>query len=219
MALEKKDIWTKIIEPLLLEQYKSSENLKGIIKAFCDQLTALNDTIVDFGRILDLENGTSTALDFIGGIFNLPRRVGESDTEYKSRLKHYVSSKNNGTPERIMLDVAELSGDDKPRFIEECPATFLVYTPKKGKQLTREQVKKLSPAGVLGLPAAAIQLGNGKSLVTESSFDFEKNTFKPKNERTLLVVAGQDVPHGQKIDVEERLESLVTEDYQFLQRE
>jgi hypothetical protein len=81
-----------------------------------------------------------------------------------------------GTPNNVIYNAAILSGDPRPQYMDEAPATFFLYTgPRKDSsqteapytadggahQLTRAQVRKLAPAGVLGLPGAAIRFADG----------------------------------------------------------
>ena len=73
----------------------------------------------------------------------------------------------SGTPDNVIYNAAILSGDPHPQYMDEAPATFFVYDGPRpvgegeweqgGHQLSRSQVRKLAPAGVLGLPGAALR--------------------------------------------------------------
>ena len=69
-----------------------------------------------------------------------------------------------------MIDNArELSGDEKPQYMDEdnpddpLDVAFFVYTPN-GRQILQAKVRKLAPAGVLGIAGAAIGQGDGSLL-------------------------------------------------------
>ena len=195
MAVVTKDIWATLKE-LLLEQYRANlrpqieadgctlptgadNRLQGLLKIVIDELMQpLDDAAVAMQNILDIDYAIGQWLDVIGKIAGVQREYGESDNSFRNRIKNEVVV-NKGTPDAVEYSAALLSGDPQPQYMDEADATFFVYDgpcyrwvdgawtwTEGGKQLTRAQVKKLAPAGVLGLPGAAIQLANGSLLGT-----------------------------------------------------
>jgi hypothetical protein len=118
-----------------------------------DYATALQD-------FLNVDTASGEWLDIIGKMVGVKRNDGESDDDFRKRVIVFSMENDAGTPNNVIDVAKELSGDPAPQYLDEVPATFFVYTPN-GKALTLSQVDKLAPAGVLGLPGAAIRLGNG----------------------------------------------------------
>ena len=163
------DHWNETVSGYILEQYKDASNWKAILKSVIDKYSEIEGEIWKLAPILDFkcrvkgERPTGALLDFIAGIMNVEREVGESDADFYARFVSDIGSDDAGTPDNVIYNASILSSDSAPHYLDEAPATFFVYTPN-GRQLTRQQVKKMAPAGVLGLPGAAIRLGNGKYL-------------------------------------------------------
>ena len=164
-----RDHWTETVADYILEQYKESPNWKAILKSVIDKFTGIEDNIWKLAPILDFkcrvkkERPTGALLDFVAGIVNLEREAGESDETFYARFINRIEDDTAGTPDNIIVTASDISGDPRPMYIDEAPATFFVYTPN-GNQMKRADVKKLAPCGVLGLPGAAIKLGNGNLL-------------------------------------------------------
>ena len=199
MSVANKDIWS-VLKDLFLEQYKvdlraeieaqgctlpegADNRLQGLLKAVVDKLVQpLDDACVELQELLDIDTATGARLDFIGKLSNLKREAGESDAMYKERVVGAFFSDNEGTPDFAIMMSAILSGDQSPQFMDEAPATFIIYDgpvyEHRGenddvlikepgvKQLKHAQVRKLASAGVLGLPGAAIRMSDGRLLCT-----------------------------------------------------
>ena len=188
MSVTNRDIWP-VLKELFLEQYKgdlksvvSSEGctlpegadnrFQGLLKAAIDELIQpLDDACVELQDLLDVDTATGARLDLIGKLANLERGADESDAHFRERVLAALWSDSAGTPDYAIQMAASMSGDPKPQYMDEADATFIIYTGPRpdgngiaeggGHQLLRRQVKKLAPAGVLGLPGAAIQFCDG----------------------------------------------------------
>lgn len=174
--------WNETVIPSILEQYKDSEKWQSLLKSVIDEFQIGEDAVDEFTRILDFKSETPTGyqLDWIAGLINCVRLPGESDESYFARFLVRVGKNDAGTPDAVIRSASQLSGDTAPQYMDEAPATFMVYdgpvyehrgenddvlVKEAGqKQLTRAQVKKLAPCGALGLPAAAIQFYDGTLL-------------------------------------------------------
>lgn len=205
MSVTNRDIWP-VLKELFLEQYKgdlksvvSSEGctlpegadnrFQGLLKAAIDELIQpLDDACVELQDLLDVDTATGARLDLIGKLANIERGAGESDAHFRERVLAALWSDSAGTPDYAIQMAASMSGDPKPQYMDEAPATFFVYDgpvyerhdpeteggepydelvkPAAQRQLLRREVKKLAPCGVLGLPGAAIQMADGRLLCT-----------------------------------------------------
>lgn len=219
MAVTPKDLWSTVKE-LLIEQYRGNlreeiesgtyvdddgverhyelpgradNRLQGVLKAVIDELLQpVDDAAVDIGRLADVSQAEGEWLDVLGKLAGLQRYYQESDRDFRVRVEAALASDNAGTPDNVIYNAAILSGDPHPQYMDEAPATFLVYDGPRpvgrrgepilteggqeilteggdtietepvpaweqgGHQLSRSQVRKLAPAGVLGLPGAAL---------------------------------------------------------------
>lgn len=168
------DVWEDLAEALVLEQYKESENLKNLIKVFVSAGQPFEDTADRLRRFYDLDEAEGVFLDFLGGARRLPREAGESDADYRERIREDTGIGKAGTPPFVNRKSSILSGDPSPVYFEEENARFkpvvFVYTPN-GRQLTRGTVNSLTPAGVLGVPGAALKTATGKTIVQAKGSD------------------------------------------------
>lgn len=153
--------WDVTVEPSILEQYRSSPNWKGVLKSVIEKLQVVENDSWEIANVLDFSTPpTGNKLDYIAGLKNLKRDPGEGDSIFYQRFLEKVSQNKAGTPDFVISVVKRLSGDNNPEYLEEVPAVFFVYTPH-GRQLSRAQVRQMAPAGVLGLPGAAIKFLDG----------------------------------------------------------
>ena len=160
MALVHKTLWESVRE-LVLEQYRGSPNLLGLIRAVVEECAQpIEDSATALQDVLNVDTASGEWLDIIGKMVGVKRNDGESDEDFRKRVIVNSMENDAGTPNNVIDVAKELSGDPAPQYLDEVPATFFVYTPN-GKALTLSQVDKLAPAGVLGIPGAAIRLGNG----------------------------------------------------------
>ncbi len=158
--------WDDTVSPYVLEQFKGSEKWLGGLKATVDKLQVVENDGIELGQVFDIsEKLTGEKLDYIAGLINIARTTGEDDDSLWSRFVAACGSYDAGTPDAVIVASMRLSGDPSPQYTDESPATFFVYTPG-GRQLLRKQVQRLAPAGVLGLPGAALLAADGAFIAT-----------------------------------------------------
>lgn len=172
------DHFETTVKPRILEQYKESGRWQACLEAVVRKLQKVEDTAFSISKAIDFKSETPTGekLDWLAGLINVKRLSGESDQSFFLRFVSMCGANTAGTPNNVIYNAALLSGDTAPQYMDEAPATFFVYTgPRKdssqtdapytasggGHQLTRAQVRKLAPAGVLGIPGAAIRFADG----------------------------------------------------------
>lgn len=175
------DHFETTVKPRILEQYKESGRWQACLEAVVRKLQTVEDSAFSISKVLDFkrQQPTGARLDWIAGLINVKRFSGESDESFFLRFESMCGANTAGTPDNVIDNSAILSGDPQPQYMDEAPATFFVYDgpcfrwvdghwtwTEGGRQLTRAQVKKLAPAGVLGLPGAAIDTGDGILLGT-----------------------------------------------------
>ena len=164
------DHFETTVKPRILEQYKESERWQACLEAVVRKLQAVEDSAFSISKAIDFKTETPTGakLDWVAGLINVKRFSGESDEAFFLRFESMCGANTAGTPNNVIYNAAILSGDPHPQYMDEAPATFFVYTGARpvepnsetweegGRQLSHAQVRKMAPAGVLGLPGAAI---------------------------------------------------------------
>ena len=164
------DHFETTVKPRILEQYKESGRWQACLEAVVRKLQAVEDSAYSISKEIDFKEETPTGakLDWVAGLINVKRLSGESDQAFFLRFESMCGANTAGTPNNVIYNAAILSGDPKPQYFDEATATFFVYTGARpvepnsetweegGRQLSRAQVRKMAPAGVLGLPGAAI---------------------------------------------------------------
>ena len=181
------DHFETTVKPRILEQYKDSGRWQACLEAVVRKLQAVEDSAFSISKVIDFKTETPNGakLDWVAGLINVKRFSGESDEAFFLRFVSMCGANTAGTPDNVIYNAALLSGDTAPQYIDEAPATFFVYDGPRNKnavpdgqsfdygesgkapleggsnQLLRRQVKQLAPAGVLGLPGAAIQFADG----------------------------------------------------------
>ena len=173
--------WNSTVVPSILEQYKDSEKWQAMLKAVIDQMQIAEDAAAEFMTILDFKSEVPTGdrLDFVAGLVNVTRMAGETDEMFFMRFVTSLGYRRAGTPDFVIKPATFLSRDPAPQYMDEAPATFFVYdgpvykrhepegeepydelVKPSGRQLSSSQVRKLAPAGVLGLPGAALNVAD-----------------------------------------------------------
>lgn len=190
------DHFETTVKPRILEQYKESGRWQACLEAVVRKLQTVEDSAFSISKAINFKEETPTGakLDWVAGLINVKRFSGESDESFFLRFESMCGANTAGTPDNVIDNSAILSGDPQPQYMDEAPATFFVYDgpcyrwvngewtwTDGGNQLTRAQVKKLAPAGVLGLPGAAIDTGDGILLGTYAENEEDR--------KILLVVA------------------------------
>lgn len=199
------------MKELFLEQYRANHvseissqgctlpegadnRFQGVLKAAVDVLMQpIDDAAVEIQNLMDVSSSEGAWLDVLAKLVGLKREPGESDSHFRTRVMARMSSRNAGTPDAVIKSASVLSGSATPQYIDEAPATCMVYTgshydeegnwQRGGNQLKREQVNRMAPAGVLGLPAVCIMLADGTYLAIHDE-DVE--------DEGMLWVAGED---------------------------
>ena len=166
MAVERiANLWNSV-KGLVISQYKNSTSLLQIVEKTVNSFQSAEDASEKISSFCNIDNAEGNWLDLIGNLKNVYRNAGESDADYRDRIKYEISVNYAGTA-RFMIEMSRrASGDPAPILHEEQARSQVVfiYTPN-GRQLTRGFVNSIAPAGVLGVPAARLMTATGKRIV------------------------------------------------------
>lgn len=164
MAVENiENLWDSLKE-LVITQYSASSNLRTLCSKIVNSFQSIEDCCPRISDFCSIDLAEGFWLDLIGRLKNIERYAGEKDLSYKNRIKYEISLDYAGTPRFVIQRAVDISGDPKPTYLEEFhqnqSCVVFIYTPN-GKQINSNFVKNICPAGVLGVPAAAMTDGDG----------------------------------------------------------
>ena len=91
MAVRSLVPYREFTQPTILEQYKCSEKLRGLINAVLDQCDSLEVAFLEILQALNLDDAVGPSLDAIGVLAGVDRIPGEPDEEYRHRIKVYLN--------------------------------------------------------------------------------------------------------------------------------
>lgn len=180
-------LWHETVEPSILEQYRSSNRWKGVLKSVIDKLQVIDDDAVELLAVFKTDGDdmpTGYRLDWIAGLLNVRRNPGESDDSLFARFEETANKKNAGTPDNVIGIVALLSGDPSPSYVEDVPGRFLVYT-HDFRQVSQRAVKRISPSGFCGASAARFKCADGKFLMIPHGDSSYKSLLCVADDRTI----------------------------------
>lgn len=114
---------------LLVSQFDDSVLLKGFIRAFALQVQDLQNAAEQLYYERSLNTAAGVQLDGIGQILNVPRLQGESDDQYRERLrfKSFLIF-SSGTPEQIIYILKTQSEATFVEYYDIFPAAYQMYT-------------------------------------------------------------------------------------------
>lgn len=120
---------------LLVTQFQDSPRIKALLTAYCLQVQDLQNAAEQlyYQRALYNEDPTKQAygvqLDGIGQILNLPRLQGESDEQYRLRLRtRSLVLFSSGTPEQMIAILKEQSEATFVKYYDMFPAGYEMFT-------------------------------------------------------------------------------------------
>lgn len=152
---------------LLLEQFKDSDNLKGILSAFNTEMEKVEDALFEIRDNFYLATAEGDQLDTLGLIFNEDRQ-GRSDTDYRNAIQSKAEVLYSGTPEGIYTQLKLLYGATTLQYSPADAGDYALYYMSTDAVITEEQLEVLSPAGVTVLLGKLLVLENGDYLVFEN---------------------------------------------------
>lgn len=133
---------------LLLEQYKQSENIKGVLSLMNTQALSLENALFEIRDNFWLSTAVGVQLDVLGLVLNYPR-LGLSDTNYRIALIEKASLiLASGEPDVIIAIIKLIYGATFVSFAPGypmIPASFYIIT---DGTITLTELLRLTPSGV-----------------------------------------------------------------------
>lgn len=151
---------------LLVEQYKDSTNLRGMIDSMNDLADQLEDALFEIRNLFYLETAEGVQLDIIGSIFGVERE-GANDTEYRIKIKVKAGLVGSGEPEFIISVLKSLYGATFVNYVPNYPGEPGAYTVFTDAVITETELNIFSPSGVKGYIGGFLLLESGDFLLLE----------------------------------------------------
>lgn len=130
-------------------------NFQRLISSFVASAQDLEDTIQQLRSQRNLDTAVGVQLDGLGEILGLERSSGETDSNYRERLKFQIFiNESTGTPEELIKALAFLTDASEVIYFESYPASYQMST--NGTTFPNPHVEIISaitsmaPAGVGG---------------------------------------------------------------------
>lgn len=108
----------------VLEQYKNSPRLRGLIDAVLTQCDDLEIALHEIFQALDLSSAVGPALDYIGELIGIIRVPGQTDDDYRQLILEGNYSEGLPAPEGLRKFIQLVSGVKKVGLFPDWPAGF-----------------------------------------------------------------------------------------------
>lgn len=163
-SIEQISDYDRITLNLILDQYKDSPRLQGIVRAANAQAENLEQALFELRDSYWIDSAEGTQLDTIGRILR-EERQGRADAEYRQALRAKGAQTFSAEPEAIISILKALFGATYAEYSPEWSHTPAQYHVRTDATITEEQLQTISPAGVLGLLYGYLIDDSGDALV------------------------------------------------------
>ena len=161
------DNYYALITPLILEQYKKSTNLLGLVALFMSHLDRAEAGLWELNDLMSIDKSEGVQLDLLGDIIGLARGVSD-DLTYRVRLKMKAGLYASGTAPDIQKAIFDLTGSTEVLLFPEWPAGYWII-PNILTNLTYAWLESISCNGVQPfIGAFLVQASDRKPIVTAS---------------------------------------------------
>lgn len=111
----------------LIQQYKGKPIIATLITAFVQEFQNLETVGKDLNEDRSVDTATGTNLDRLGAIVGQPRESGQSDADYRIRIKSKISQNiSQGEPERLIEVFKTLKAPTLTILEEHFPAAVAI---------------------------------------------------------------------------------------------
>lgn len=138
----------------LIQQYKEKPSLEAILRSLIDQIQDAEDAYQQLLNFRSIDNAFGQTLDLIGSIVGATRLTGESDDNFRLRIRYQVSlNTSEGQPERVLDSYRLITGESFVLIQELYPAAVSVssafaFADQAEVDRVLAVVESVAPAGV-----------------------------------------------------------------------
>lgn len=132
----------------LLEQWKNSPKIQGLLRSYLEQSNELESVAFEVLTERGIFEAVGVNLDVIGALFDISRD-GRTDEQYRAAILNYVTTLNgDGTTEVFMQALRAVSGSDFVDFFEHPSGDVHAWLGDGFTVFTYPDLEDLVPAGV-----------------------------------------------------------------------
>ncbi len=113
--------YKKLTDEFVLEQYKTSARLRGIIDTIVAQCDDVEIALWEILQALNLSDAIGPALDYLGAIVGVQRIPGETDENYRLRIVAGRSLSGLPTPEALRAIIKFVTGKERIGLFPDYP--------------------------------------------------------------------------------------------------
>ena len=157
----------KINLDLIMEQWKKSPNIIGIITASLNRANDMEDAIFEVQELTNLDTATGINLDVLGKPWN-EFRESRSDDDYRVAIKLKKLEFYSGTPEEIISILKASYNASYVTYYPEYPGKYITVS---DSTITQEQQDEISMAGVTGSKGGYLIDALGNNIVFFGEFE------------------------------------------------
>lgn len=137
--MDRIESYKEVGDQYILEQYKSSSRLRGVIDALLAQCDDLEAAFFEILGSIDLRTAIGPALDYLGEIVGVIRKPGETDEAYRTRIYQYRDLQGAPTHEGLRAALQLLTGQTNIGLYPNWPAE-LYWVPPQAEEYELSQL-------------------------------------------------------------------------------
>ena len=181
--VEKIESYKQLTDKFVPEQYKASVNLRSMLDSLLTECDNLEDAFFEILESLNLEIAIGPALDFLGAIVGVERRLGETDEAYRARIYRFRSLKSAPTYEGIREMLELLTEQTNIGLYPDWPAE-LYWVPPHAEEYELSQLISESVTSGVSLVQGTFLVGE----LNEETGEFETGFLVNEDNGQPLVV-------------------------------
>lgn len=137
--MDRIESYKEVGDQYILEQYKNSSRLRGVIDALLAQCDDLEAAFFEILGSIDLRTAIGPALDYLGEIVGVIRKPGETDDAYRTRIYQYRDLQGAPTHEGLRAALQLLTGQTNIGLYPNWPAE-LYWVPPQAEEYELSQL-------------------------------------------------------------------------------
>lgn len=137
--MDRIESYKEVGDQYILEQYKNSSRLRGVIDALLAQCDDLESAFFEILGSIDLQTAIGPALDYLGEIVGVIRKPGETDEAYRTRIYQYRDLQGAPTHEGLRAALQLLTGQTGIGLYPNWPAE-LYWVPPQAEEYELSQL-------------------------------------------------------------------------------
>lgn len=146
--VEKIESYKQLTDKFVPEQYKASERLLGMLDSMFSECDNLENAFFEIFESLNLETAVGPALDFLGAIVGVERKLGEADEAYRERIYNIRNLEAAPTYEGVREMLKLVTGQDHIYLFPCWPAGFYWVPPHAEEYNLAQLISESVTSGV-----------------------------------------------------------------------